>query len=128
MTGSPGDLFAELQEITAQLEVLPVGDPQRLGLEQRREELRAAARSLLLSHDPAALRAELQHLERRKAALETEKVQIPKWQQHTGGKLTDPEAAGSRINERLDEANAHDVVSIERRIDEIEEALSRDGQ
>ena len=127
MTAFDDEAFRELGQIAAALTELPEGDPARAALVKRRQQLRAAARRRQLAErDPRDLTSELAHLRKRRADLEAEKVQIPKWQELTGGRLTDPEAAGSLINKRLDEVNAAEVDAIESRIADLAHVLGED--
>lgn len=124
MNPPPRDIFEELRALSARIDDIGPDHPDRAALEQRREELRAAARRAhLAARDPQELRGELAHLRARRARLEGEKIRIPLWQERTGGLINDPAASSRRINRLLDEANAPEMVSIERRISEIEEIL-----
>ena len=124
MSSAADETLREVKRIADVLATLAADDPRREALVQRRDELRVAARDMALAGRPvAALQKELSRLRARRAALDSEKVQIPKWQKQTGGYFTDPEAAGSRINEKLDLVNKREIESIERAIQEIERVL-----
>lgn len=129
MSLSPDDVLRELVEISSRLDALPDGHPEAEALIGRRAELRAmAAERLAGASSPETLRMELKHLHRRLAALDGERVRVPKWQQQVGGKLTDPEAAGREINRRIDAANAAERRSLELRISQIRSILDDERQ
>lgn len=126
---TPGQVLAELTQIREQLEKLSPDSPLRPDLLLRRAELRQAAREAADSaRSPDALQAELEHLERRLAAFEGEKINVPAWQMamSSGGRLTinDPAAHASKLNEALDEANSMDRQAVEERIAAIKNALA----
>lgn len=117
----PDPILTELLEISRLIADAAGGERERL--EERREQLRAEARRADLSRaSPEALQADLERLHRRLGELESERVQIPRWQRYAGT-FSDPEAAGRNINRRIDEANAPERDSLERRIAYIEEEL-----
>ena len=126
MTLSPDAVLQKLREIAARLD--EARGANRDDLLRQRDELRSLARTnhLLLS-DPDTLRRELAHAQARLDELDREPVQIPNWQKHTGGRLSDPAAAGVQINRRLNEFNATERESLEQRIDEIQQILD-DGE
>jgi len=129
MNRFPDDTLRELQQITDELATAADDDPRRQDLLERREELRRLARAgHLAMADPAGLERELNHLRKRLATLERERVQIPKWQKQAGGYLTDPEAAGREINRKLDQINAPERATLEQRIAEIESTLGGDSR
>lgn len=127
MNLSPDQVLEELRQITTELAAVHHDDSARADLLERRDQLRDLARLTHLAlAGSSALERELEHLRRRLADLDRERVQIPKWQQYTGGRLTDPEAAGRGINRKLDTLNALDRASLERRAADIEAMLGED--
>ena len=114
--------LAELRQIAAALETLEPGDPSRIALESRREELRIAARRASDgARNPLALERELASLEARLAELEKEKIK-PSWIEHRNW-VNDPSAYAGRINELLETATELDRQPIETRIAELREQL-----
>ncbi len=125
---TPEDVLAELAAIRVELEELPAADPRRTALEQRRNDLRRAAQDVAdETRNPETLAAELEHLKRRLAALDKERINVPGWQaaMTSGGKysINDPAAYASKLNEALDEASAVDREQLEERIRQLERIL-----
>lgn len=124
MPMTPDEALHELILISRQLAELRPDDPQRVELELRREELRAAAREAALSsRNPDNARNELAHLRRRLAALEAETVKTPSWQAHLPARINDPDAPARLINRRIDELNEPLRQELEARIAELEAQL-----
>ncbi len=127
MTISPDEVLHELQQITSDLAAMDDEDPARADLVERQDRLRYSARMTHLAlSGPAALESELKHLRRRLADFDRERVQIPRWQKEAGY-FSDPTAAGREINRKLDEFNALDRATLERRAAEIEAMLEQDS-
>ncbi|MDX1384796.1 MAG: hypothetical protein R3190_14180 [Thermoanaerobaculia bacterium] len=124
MTAAAGDeTLRELARISVALET--ASGPERASLEERREHLRRRVRlAALAALGVEALENEATHIRKRLAAFEAERVGIPRWQSATGGKLTDPRAAGHEINRKLDEATAAERASLQARLGEIEDVLA----
>ena len=124
MPMTPDEALHELLLISQQLAGLSPDDPQRVELESRREELRAAAREAALSsRSPDNARSELEHLRRRLAALDAETVKTPSWQTHLPARINDPDAPARLINRRIDELNEPERQELEARIAELEAQL-----
>lgn len=122
------EALAELREIRRLLEATPGDDPARVTLEQRRDRLHAAAQHAAdAARDPEVLRLELDHLERRLARFDGDKINVRAWQIADGGgaklSLNDPAAFATRLNELLDEANAPGREEIEARIAQLRAVL-----
>ncbi len=127
---TPEDVLAELNTIRTKLDSLPAAAPERAALESRREELRLAALEVAdATRNPETLAAELEHLERRLAGFDKERINVPAWQiaMTSGGKLTinDPAAYAAKLNEALDEASATDRARIEERINQLKRTLGK---
>lgn len=122
MSGLADEIFAELTEVSRML--FEARGEERARLEEKRDELRERARLVHLAmSDPRTLATELAHARRRLAELEGERLQIPTWQRHVGGRLTDPAASGREINRRLDEATAPERAALESRVEVIAKLL-----
>lgn len=106
-------------------------DPERQIVEARTEELRTAAR--VASQDGRevdAIRRELEHLERRLAALSAERIN-PGLVDHPRNKrwsINDPGAYARVINEKLDQATESNRASVIERIAALQKRLERAGQ
>jgi hypothetical protein len=127
---TPEDVLAELNTIRTKLDSRPAAAPERAALESRREELRLAALEVAdATRNPETLAAELEHLERRLAGFDNERINVPAWQiaMTSGGKLTinDPAAYAAKLNEALDEASATDRARIEERINQLKRTFGK---
>lgn len=119
------EALREIEAIRLRLEHLPADAVERRELEQRRAQLRAAARQAAdEARDPSYLRLELEHLERRLAALEHRKIKIPRWQAAIKW-MNDPAASINAINRRLEDADATDRAALSARIEELRLVLDR---
>lgn len=130
MEMTPEEILAELNQIRIALDGLPAESGQRAELEKRRSDLRTAARQAAdATRHTTTLQAELDHLERRLAEMDREKINVPAWQlaMTSGGKLTvnDPAAYASRLNEALEDANAGDRAQIEDRVSQLNRILGK---
>lgn len=125
---TPEDALAELTQIRLALDSAPADAPDRAALEDRRDELRRAARDAAdATRNAEALAAELAHLERRLATMDNERISVPAWQisMSPGGKLSnDPAAYASKLNEALEAATATDRAHIEERISRLKRAIN----
>ncbi len=128
MNIDPDQVLRELQDLKAALDALPSESPERAPLEERREVLREQARlPAEATRNLDALRAELEHLEGRLAAFDSEKIEVPNWQlaMTRGGKfsLVNPVADAARINDAIEAGQAVDRATIEARIARLRKAL-----
>lgn len=122
---TPSQLLAELQAIREELDSLRPGSSRRSALEERRMTLRQQARDLAdETRDSGSLRKELEHLEKRLAGFDSDKIEVPAWQMSMAT-VNDPAAHARKINEEMDKGNATDRESIERRIRQLRKALAK---
>ena len=121
---TPDEVLAELIEIRARLDNLEPGSTEHHELELRRQALVAAAEKAAdAARNPESLQAELEHLERRLAAFEGEKINVPAWQMAMAS-VNDPSAHARKLNEELDAKNELDRDAVEQRIARLKKALS----
>lgn len=125
---SPEQVLEELLEIRQRLDALAPDAPERDILEVRRAELRLAAQEVAdTTRNHENLAAELEHLERRLADFESEKINVPGWQvaMTSGGRfsINDPAAHAYKLNQALDDKTELDRAAIEDRIGRLRKAL-----
>lgn len=121
---TPEQAWTELQAIRARLEEVEPDSKERPELELRRAELRHAAQDAADSaRTRDAIEAELEHLHKRLAAFDSEKINVPAWQaaMAAGGRSA---RHAAKINEAVAKANAPDRAAIEERISRLRMALS----
>jgi chromosome segregation ATPase len=122
---TPDDALAELRELRDRIDALEPESPEYHTLETRRNELAIAAQEAAdAARSPENLRAELEHLERRLAQYEAEKINVPAWQQAMAT-INDPSAHAYKLNSELDAKNQSDREAVEQRIARLKKALSR---
>lgn len=123
MTKTPDDLLAQLTAIRAELDALAPSAPEYHELEAKRIRLTAeAAEAADAARNPEALRAELEHLEKRLAAFEAEKISIPAWQ-IAMTTMNDPAAHAVNLNAELDAKTELERAAVEMRIARLKKAL-----
>lgn len=121
---TPSQVLAELQSIADELGELSPGSARRAKLEERRTALRRYAQNIADGRrDRSSLQQELEHLERRLAAFQADKIEVPSWQMSMAT-LNDPAAHATKINQALDQATAADREAIEQRIKQLKKALT----
>ena len=114
--------LAELQQIAIRLDELDADDPERARLEERRAELRTAARAAGdLARNPTALRRELTSLENQLKQIEGQKIKRSLMEH--GKWLNDASAYANAINQRIEEGTTIDREAVEARIAELRSRL-----
>ncbi|MCP4303883.1 MAG: hypothetical protein GY926_09760 [bacterium] len=125
MTTTPDDLLAQLTAIRAQLDALDPASPEYEALESKRIELAATAEEAAdTARNPEALSAELEHLEKRLATFESEKISVPAWQAAMTS-MNDPAAHAINLNAELDAKTALDRAAVENRIARLKKVLGK---
>lgn len=125
MTNTPDDLLTQLAAIRAELDALDASSPRYQELEARRVQLAVAAEEAAdAARNPQALRAELEHLERRLASFESEKINVPAWQAAMPS-INDPAAHASKLNAELDAKTALERATVEKRIARLKRTLGQ---
>jgi len=121
MTYDVDATLAAIQQLREQIKALPDG-PERVLLEQQRDELRDRARLAADAARPlATLRAELINVTEQLEAMDAELIK-PAMNEHYK-MLTDPSAYRRRINESLEEGEADRRAALEKRRGELTAAL-----
>lgn len=107
---------------------LAASDPARRALEERRTELRAAARLAAdRARDPAALRREVEHLRTRLERIDDRPIGDAWTQKRNYRWINDPGAYSNVINRKIEEGDRPERDEIVRRIDELELVLQESG-
>lgn len=125
MTLTPDQALAELLEIRARLDTLEPASPEYDALDERRQQLAAAAQEAVdAARTPEDLQTELEHLEQRLTSFDGERIVVPGWQRAMAT-INDPATPVAQINKELDAKNQLDRDAVQQRIDRLRKALSR---
>jgi hypothetical protein len=118
------EALAAMREVDERLGSIGPDHPDRPGLERRRDELQTAARRAAdLGRAPEAIRAELDHLERRLAEIDGELIKKSWAERGNYGWINDPGAYAHGINQELERSNEDVREEAVTRISELRAVL-----
>lgn len=119
------EALAAMRGVDERLASLGPDHPERKRLEARRAELQAAARRAAdLGRTPEAVRAELDHFERRLSEIDGELIGKSWAEKGNYGWINDPGAYAHGINQELRRANQDTRDEVLLRIAELREVLA----
>lgn len=122
---STDEALAAMREVDERLASLSPEHPERPPLEARRAELQAAARRATdLGRSPDAVRAELDHFERRLAEIDGELIGKSWAEKGNYGWINDPGAYAHGINKELRRASQDTRAEAVLRITELRDVLT----
>jgi hypothetical protein len=114
------ELLTTISALSDRIDALGGDDPDRLDLEQRRDELRLRARALAdAGRHPASIAAEIEMLENR--LLEIDQLFITKGysEKHLHHTIQDPGAYSHTINRLLEAEHQNEITEIRERLDHL---------
>lgn len=118
------EALAAIGEVDERLGSIGPDHPDRPRLERRRAELQAGARRAAdMGRTPAAIRAELDHLERRLAEIDGELIGKSWAERGNYGWINDPGAYAHGINQELQRSNEDIRDEVVTRISELRAVL-----
>lgn len=125
---SVDEALSEIVSLSGRIDALPPGNRHRVGLEHRRDQLRAAAREASdASRSDAILRHELDSLQQRLAQIDERPIGKGWAEKGNYGWVNDPSAYSRRINRELEDQDAVERTAIISRIQELKKLLGSSG-
>lgn len=129
MTRSTDELLEEVRSLSARLDRVPAGSPERERLLARRDAVRAEAadRSDAMRH-PQSVRTEIERIEARLAAYEARLIRAGYNEKQLGRTIQDPGAYRHTINRLLADESADEIAALQARLTRLRGLQAADSQ
>lgn len=128
MTRSIDDIYSTIVSLSAQINSLPTGGPERARLELERDRVRSQAAHLSAEgRHPKSVELEIEAIEQRLAQIDAQLITEGYSEKRSGKNLQDPGAYSVTINRLLNEHHADEVKTLTEQLERLRRPGDAEG-